>query len=116
MLLNLLPLVVPDGKLKTSFHFVLKTKGYHLEHNFGHGKQHLASFLLTLNLLAFLFHTVLHLVDLSYQQIRSVLGTRKRFFNDLRTLTTYFVFDSWRHLISFMLGEFDPIRPANSSW
>lgn len=102
-------------KTENENHNVLKTKGYHLEHNFGHGKQHLASFLLTLNLLAFLFHTVLHLVDLSYQQIRSLLGTRKRFFSDLRTLTTYFVFDSWRHLISFMLDEFDPIRPANSS-
>ncbi len=96
-------------------HNVLKTKGYHLEHNFGHGKQHLASFLLTLNLLAFLFHTVLHLVDNSYQQVRLLLGTRKRFFNDLRTLTTYFVFDSWQHLISFMLTEFEPIQPANSS-
>ena len=29
----------------------LKTKGYHLEHNFGHGKQHLSSFLATLNIL-----------------------------------------------------------------
>jgi hypothetical protein len=102
-------------KTENENHNVLKTKGYHLEHNFGHGKQQLASFLLSLNLLAFLFHTVLHLVDLSYQQIRSLLGTRKRFFNDLRTLTTYFVFDSWRHLISFMLDEFDPICPANSS-
>ena len=34
---------------------VLKTKGYHLEHNFGHGKQSLAAFMLSLNLLAFLF-------------------------------------------------------------
>ena len=102
-------------KTENENHNVLKTKGYHLQHNFGHGKQHLASFLLTLNLLAFLFHTVLHLVDLSYQQIRSLLGTRKRFFSDLRTLTTYFIFDSWSHLISFMLDQFDPIRPANSS-
>jgi hypothetical protein len=102
-------------KTENENHNLLKTKGYHLEHNFGHGKNHLASFLLTLNLLAFLFHTVLHLVDQSYQQIRSLLGTRKRFFRDLRTLTTYFVFDSWRHLISFMLDEFDPICPVNSS-
>src|SRR5215510_199765 len=33
---------------------VLKTKGDHLEHNFGHGQQDLAAFLLSLNLLAFL--------------------------------------------------------------
>ncbi|MHC5824611.1 MAG: ISNCY family transposase, partial [Nostoc sp.] len=102
-------------KTENENHNVLKTKGYHIEHNFGHGKQHLASFLLTLNLLAFLFHTVLHLVDLPYQQIRSLLGTRKRFFSDLRTLTTYFIFNSWRHLISFMLDEFDPICLVNSS-
>jgi hypothetical protein len=31
----------------------LKTKGYNLEHNFGHGKQHLSAVLATLNLLAF---------------------------------------------------------------
>jgi hypothetical protein len=102
-------------KTENENHNVLKTKGYHLEHNFGHGEQHLASFLLTLNLLAFLFHTVLHLADHSYQKIRLLLGTRKRFFQDLRTLTTYFVFDSWRNLLSFMLDEFQPIRPVNSS-
>jgi hypothetical protein len=33
-------------------------------------KEHLASFLLTLNHLAFLFHTVLHLVDDRYQRLR----------------------------------------------
>jgi hypothetical protein len=42
---------------------VLKTKGYHLEHNFGHGQQSLAAVLLRLNLLAFLFHTVLEWSD-----------------------------------------------------
>lgn len=94
---------------------MLKTKGYHLDHNFGHGQQHLAFFLLTLNVLAFLFHTVLHLLDSPYQQIRRYLGTRASFFNDLRALTTYLVFESWQHLISFMLAEFVPIKPAKSS-
>lgn len=57
------PQVVSAGrsrwKTENENHNVLKTKGYHLEHNFGHGQHHLASCLLTLNLLAFLFHTVL---------------------------------------------------------
>ena len=57
------PLVAAAGrcrwKTENENHNVLKTKGYHLEHNFGHGQQHLAACLLTLNLLAFLFHTVL---------------------------------------------------------
>jgi len=92
-------------KTENENHNVLKTKGYHLEHNFGHGQQHLASFLLTLNLLAFLFHTVLHLVDTSYQQIRQQRGTRKGFFQDILTLTKYLLFTNWQHLIDFMLSD-----------
>jgi hypothetical protein len=42
---------------------VLKTQGSHLEHNFGHGKQDLSACRLSLNLLAFLFHTVLEWSD-----------------------------------------------------
>ena len=33
--------------------------GYHEEHNLGHRKKYLSAFLLSLNLLACLFHTVL---------------------------------------------------------
>ena len=92
-------------KTENENHNVLKTKGYHLEHNFGHGQHHLAATLLTLNLLAFLFHTVLHLVDLSYQKIRQQRGTRKGFFQDILSLTQYLLFESWQHLIDFMLSD-----------
>lgn len=102
-------------KTENENHNVLKTKGYHLEHNFGHGKHHLSTFLLTLNLLAFLFHTVLHLVDEQYQQIRKQRGTRKGFFNDILALTKYLLFDSWQHLISFMLSDSAPRITANTS-
>ncbi|MGA7952192.1 MAG: hypothetical protein WCA07_01610 [Gloeobacterales cyanobacterium] len=93
-------------------HKVLKTKGYHLEHNFGHGKEHLAAVLLMLNLLAFLFHTGLHLVDSAYQRIRKQRGTRQGFFHDIQTLTKYFLFDGWKHLIRFMLDDREPRAPS----
>jgi hypothetical protein len=102
-------------KTENENHNVLKTKGYHLEHNFGHGQQHLASFLLTLNLLAFLFHTVLHLVDSSYQQIRQQRGTRRGFFQDILSLTKYLLFNSWQHLIDFMLSDAKPSPATDSS-
>jgi hypothetical protein len=102
-------------KTENENHNVLKTKGYHLEHNFGHGQQHLARFLLTLNLLAFLFHTVLHLVDTAYQQIRLQRGTRKGFFQDILTLTKYLLFSSWQHLIDFMLADATPSLTTDSS-
>lgn len=86
---------------------VLKTKGYHLEHNYGHGKQYLASFLLTLNLLAFLFHTVLDLVDQKYQCLRAELAVRQTFFNDIRALTRYWFFTSWGDLLNFMIQQLE---------
>jgi len=97
-------------KVENENNNVLKTKGYHLEHNFGHGQQYLASFLLSLNLLAFLFHTVLELVDAKYRLLRQELGARRTFFNDIKTLTRYLYFDSWHHLLDFMIKqlELDP--------
>ena len=113
------PLVAAAGrcrwKTENENHNVLQTKGYHLEHNFGHGQQHLAACLLTLNLLAFLFHTVLHLTDLAYQQIRHQRVTRKGFFQDIFTLTKYLLFESWPSLINFMLYGATSHLVANSS-
>jgi len=98
--------IVRDGrarwKVENENNNVLKTKGYHIEHNFGHGSQHLASLLLSLNLLAFLFHTVLDLVDEKYRAIRQALGTRRRFFQDLEALLRYFQFENWDAVLAFM--------------
>lgn len=88
-------------------HLVTLT-GVNLDHNFGHGKQHLATMLLTLNLLAFLFHTVLDLADERYQAIRQIRGTRQGFFQDILALTKYLWFESWNALLDFMLAETTP--------
>jgi hypothetical protein len=86
---------------------VLKRKGYHVEHNFGHGSQHLAQVFLVLNLLAFLLHTAMHLVDDLYQFLRQALQTRIIFFNDLRALCRYHAFPNWDALWFFMIKSLD---------
>jgi hypothetical protein len=91
-------------KIENENNNVLKNQGYHMEHNYGHGRKHLSSVLLTLLLLAFLSHTILQLADEPYQRLRAELGTRKTFFDDIRALTRYLYFDSWPHLIDFMLA------------
>ena len=58
---------------------------------------------MTLNLLAFLFHTVLDLLDLRYRLIRRTLVRRDTFFHDLRALTRYMCFSSWTAMLLFML-------------
>ncbi len=89
-------------KIENENNNTLKTKGYHLEHNFGHGQQDLANVLATLNLLAFLIHTIQEMIEPAYQRLRRALGARKTFFNDLRALTRYMTFDSWDDLFLFM--------------
>jgi hypothetical protein len=90
-------------KIENESFNVLKNHGYHLEHNFGHGKQHLAQLFVLLNLLAFAFHTVCDSVEKLWQEARAVLGTRKDFFTDLHTITAYVLFPDWHSLCSAMV-------------
>lgn len=101
-------------KIENENNNILKTKGYHLEHNYGHGQQHLSSTLVTLNLLAFLFHTVLAWLDDKYQLIRRTLPSRQTFFDDLRALTRYICFDSWGALLDFMIEGLEISVPDTS--
>ena len=94
-------------KTENENHNTLKNRGYHLEHNFGHGRQFLSMLLVSLNLLAFLLHTVLLLTDHTAQQVRTALGSYVTFWGDLRTLTRYLYFQSWAQLFDFMLTQLE---------
>jgi len=86
-------------KIENETFNVLKTNGYNLEHNFGHGKKTLASVLVTLNLLAFAFHTAAYLGVLAWRTAVIARGPPYRFFEHLRTITAYVVFRDWHHLL-----------------
>ena len=98
-------------KIENETFNVLKTKGYHLEHNFGHGKQHLASILVTLNLLAFAFHTTCDIADELWRAAREKLGPRYSFFNNLASITNFLIFDSWHDLLLTLAFAKPPPRP-----
>lgn len=86
-------------KIENETFNVLKTKGYNLEHSFGHGKQHLASVLVSLNLLAFAMHTVCDIADQLWRTARQKLGPRYNFFNMLSAATNLLIFPSWEDLL-----------------
>ena len=90
-------------KIENESNNTLKTKGYHLEHNFGHGKEHLSSLLAAMNILAFLYHAFLSFTDQNYRLIRAQLPTRQTFFDDLRALTRYILFPNWDAVLDFMM-------------
>ena len=90
-------------KIENENNNTLKTKGYHLDHNFGHGKENLSKTLCSLNILAFLFHTVQELNDDLYMELRENIGTREEFFTGINFLTTLFNFKSFNKLMEFIL-------------
>lgn len=99
-------------KIENEHNNTLKTKGYNLEHNFGHGEKNLSNLLLSFNLLAFLFHTVLEILEPRYRLIRQTLPRRNRFFNDVKALLQYMHFNSWDALMIFMLEGLDLEDPG----
>jgi Transposase DDE domain len=99
-------------KIENESFNVLKTGGYHLEHNFGHGKEHLSALLACLNLLAFAIHTVCDLAEGAWRKARTTLGPRVRFFQNLQALTSYLVFSSWTELLHTLAFARPPPSPS----
>jgi hypothetical protein len=79
-------------KLENGSFNVLKTKGYNLGRNFGHGGQNLAALPATMNLLAFAIQTIRDLTARAWREARRRIGGRQRFFQDLGSITGYLIF------------------------
>jgi hypothetical protein len=82
----------------------LKNQGYHADHNFGHGKKHLAFNLFLFILLAFFVHQIIEMKDRLYQQARAKFSARKEYWSALRSLIKFMVFDGWDDLLRFIIS------------
>ena len=98
-------------KIENETFNVLKNSGYNLEHNFGHGKDTLASVLVVLNLLAFAMHNACDLAEGLWQDGRQKVGARMRLFEHIRSLTVYLVFPSWTSLLRTIRTGRPPRQP-----
>jgi hypothetical protein len=87
-------------KIENESFNVLKNNGYNLEHNFGHGKNNLSAVFVSLNLLAFAFHTVCDFAEDLWRRAMKKMGTRSRFFENLRSITTFLIFPTWDDLLA----------------
>ncbi len=91
-------------KIENENNNVLKTKGYHLTHNYGHGKNHLSTLFCSMIILSFLFHSIFEVNDHRYRRLRQALPSRETFFEDIRALSRYMCFEGWDELLVFMLS------------
>jgi hypothetical protein len=82
----------------------LKNHGYHLEHNFGHGEKYLSDALFLLNLLAFSMHQIHEITDELYCRARAMFSARKEFWNAVRALFRFLLFDSWDQILYHITG------------
>lgn len=90
-------------KIENEYFNTLKNQGYHAEHNYGHGQQYASFNFLLFILLAFFAHQILELTDPLYQQCRSTFSSRKEYWNQLRCTIRIHVFNSFEHLLEFII-------------
>ena len=73
-------------KIENETFNTLKNQGYHLEHNYGHGKQYLATNFAILTFLAFLVDQMAQHLDTLFQQARATCKTFKAFWEKIRNV------------------------------
>ncbi len=83
----------------------LKNQGYHLEHNYGHGKQYLSTIFALLMLLAFFVDQVANHVDQNYKKARAMFKTNRAFFNRIAQVFDLLPCMSMNSIYRFMCGE-----------
>ena len=92
-------------KIENENNNTLKNHGYDLAHNYGHGDEYLSQNICSLNILAFLFHTVQGFEDKNHIKAHALIGTRREFFQTLNMLTTMFVLKSFDKMLEFIIVQ-----------
>lgn len=90
-------------KIENETFNTLKNQGYHFEHNFGHGKNHLSVTFALLMMLAFLVDQVQQAACQLFQATLAKVGSKKRLWEKMRGLFYHLKFecmeDIWRALL-----------------
>jgi len=85
-------------KIENETFNTLKNQGYHLDHNFGHGKKNLSTVFATLMFLAFLVDQVQQLSCPLFAEAMGRFNTRKAYWHHLRCCFEAFSLRSWNDL------------------
>ncbi len=81
----------------------LKNLGYNLEHNYGHGKQHLSTVFAILMMLAFLLDQIQEACCAYFQAARNRFHSRKSLWDKVRALFNGYLIEDWRVLFTAII-------------
>jgi hypothetical protein len=90
-------------KIENETFNTLKNQGYHFEHNFGHGKQHLSVVFALLMMLAFLVDQTQQLACRLFQAVLNKEGSRRSLWDHVRALFYSLAFDSMESIYQALL-------------
>ncbi len=84
----------------------VKNHGYHIEHNYGHGKKNLSFNFFILNMLAFFMHQIFELTDSLYRWLRKKLGSKKNLWDHFRVYCHALTYPSWETLLRSIAEDY----------
>ena len=96
-------------KIENETFNTLKNQGYHFEHNFGHGYQHLSTVMAYLMLLAFLIDQIQQHCCKLFNRALTEAKSKVRFWQQLRGLFHNYLIPNWEALYR---GIADGIKPT----
>ena len=89
-------------KIENETFNTLKNQGYHFEHNFGHGKNHLCTVMSFLMVLAFLIDQLQLICCASYQEAKRTTRTFSSLWEKMRSVFYYIEINNWDEFLSFI--------------
>ncbi len=103
-------------KIENETFNTLKNQGYHFEHNFGHGEQHLSTVFAYLMMLAFLVDQIQQRCCTLFQQAQHKAKRKSYFWEKVRGLFLHYLIPSWEALYSAIAFGLKPtLIPYNTS-
>jgi len=95
-------------KIENEVFNTLKNQGYHFEHNYGHGKQHLSTVFAMLMMLAFLIDQTQECCCPLFQNAKDTFRTKSYLWHKMQALfLSYFIMD-WESFYLSIINEHEP--------
>jgi len=105
-------------KIENETFNTLKNQGYHFEHNYGHGEQHLSVVFAMVMMLAFLVDQTQQLCCALFRAVWTKLGSKRLLWERMRALFYDYALESMRQLLETLfygLKKLQPLWAVDSS-
>lgn len=98
-------------KIENETFNTLKNQGYHFEHNYGLGKEHLSEVFVMLMMLAFLVDQTQQLTCALFRSVWQKFGTKRSLWENVRNLFHVFELESMEMLYTALLNGYRQPKP-----